>query len=66
MIIMAKQCSLCGKKSTMVGHYKKLMASYNPTGKKRKYPNLQKTTLPNGKKALVCTKCIKTMAKTGV
>ncbi len=63
---MANQCEICEKKSTMGGHYKKLMSKYNPTPKKRKYPNLQKTTLPSGKKVLACTKCIKTLSKTGI
>ncbi len=63
---MAKQCNICGKSSVMGGHYKKVISKYNPSPKKRKYPNLQKTTLPNGKKVLACTKCIKTLCKTGI
>jgi len=47
----------------MVGHRIKLRGHYNPTGKKRKYPNLQKTTTPEGEKVLACTNCIKRMAK---
>ncbi|MDD5606283.1 MAG: L28 family ribosomal protein [Candidatus Pacebacteria bacterium] len=63
---MANQCEICKKKSMMGRQYKKLMSKYNPTPKKRKYPNLQKLTLPNGKKVLACTKCIKALSKTGV
>lgn len=42
---------------------KKLRGKYNPTGKKKKYPNLQLVTLSNGKKVKACTKCIKTLSK---
>ncbi len=53
---------------------KKLMSQYNPTPKKRKRPNLQKTFIPQdikrkafkpyaGEKVLACTKCIKTLGK---
>ncbi|OIO45920.1 MAG: hypothetical protein AUJ31_02755 [Parcubacteria group bacterium CG1_02_39_15] len=61
---MAKECAICGKKSGMVGKLVKLRGKYNPTGKKRKYPNLQWTRLPSGKRVLACTKCIKRLAKT--
>ena len=50
------------------------MSQYNPTPKKRKRPNLQKTFIPAdikrknfkkfaGQKILACTKCIKTLGK---
>ncbi len=42
---------------------KKLRGIYNPTGKKRKYPNLQKTRSIEGKRILSCTNCIKKIAK---
>ena len=61
---MAKECSICKKTSTMVGTLKKLRGKYNPTGKKRKYPNLQWVKLPSGERVKACTKCIKAMAKT--
>jgi len=61
---MAKKCAICGKKSIMVWKRKKLRGKYNPTTKKRKYPNLQWTRLPSGKRVLVCAKCIKAMGKT--
>jgi len=55
--------------------YKKLMSRYNPTPKKRKYPNLQWVRVPvgikkkaykefAGKRVLACAKCIKAMGKT--
>jgi ribosomal protein L28 len=67
---MAKECAICGKGSRMVWKLKKLRGKYNPTVKKRKYPNLQwvrlptgKAGLPSGRRVLACTKCIKAMAK---
>ena len=70
-----KQCAICGKKSIMVQRIVKLRGKYNPTTKKRKYPNLQWVRLPSGikprgghaplrgKRVLACTKCIKALAK---
>ena len=58
-----KQCEICGKSSRMVGRRVKLRGHYNPTIKKRKYPNLQKTTTPEGEKVLACTDCIKAFSK---
>ena len=60
---MAKQCAICGKGGRMVGKLVKLRGKYNPTIKKRKYPNLQWVRLPSGKRVFACTKCIKAMAK---
>jgi len=60
---MAKQCTICGKKSILVWKLKKLRGKYNPTTKKRKYPNLQWVRLPSGKRVLACTKCIKALSK---
>ena len=71
---MAKVCTICGKKSMMVQKLKKLRGKYNPTIKKRKYPNLQWLRVPAdikkkayknfaGKRVLACTKCIKTLGK---
>lgn len=60
-----RQCKICGKSSIMLGgKYKKVMSRYNPTPKKRKYPNLQWAKLPSGKRVKACTKCIKTLVKT--
>lgn len=41
----------------------KLRGQYNPTGKKRKYPNLQWVRLDDGSRIKACTRCIKTMTK---
>lgn len=71
---MAKQCAICNKKSTMGRQWKKLISKYNPTPKKRKYPNLQWLRVPvdvkrkafqvfAGKRILACAKCIKTLSK---
>ncbi len=46
---------MAGKRVLLRGHY-------NPTGKSRRYPNLQWSKL-DGKKAKLCTRCIKTLAK---
>jgi len=76
---MARKCSLCGKKSKMVWRRVRLRAGkYNPTVKRRQYPNLQwvrllsggqrdKSLLPpslrSGERVLACTKCIKALGK---
>lgn len=60
---MAKQCAICEKKSMMVQKLVKLRGKYNPTIKKRKYPNLQWTRTFEGKRVMACAKCIKAMAK---
>jgi len=58
-----KTCTICGKKSGMAVTLVKLRGKYNPTAKKRKYPNLQWVRLSSGKRVLACAKCIKRMAK---
>jgi len=64
---MEKVCTICKKKSAMSVKLVKLRGKYNPTSKKRKYPNLQWVRLDSGKNAgkrvLACAKCIKRMAK---
>jgi len=60
---MSRVCPLCGKKSMVAVVRKKLRGKYNPTSKKRKYPNLQWVHLPNGKRIKACTKCIKALGK---
>lgn len=60
---MARICQICGKKGTITQKRKKLRGKYNPTSKKRKHPNLQKTRLPNGKRVSACAKCIKAQGK---
>ena len=68
---MATGCPLCGKQSQMEWKRKLLRGHYNPTHKRRKYPNLQwvklwnpKAGIPAGKRIKACTKCIKAMFKT--
>jgi len=72
---MANQCPICGKKSQLKRKLNKLRrGKYNPSPKKRKYPNLQWVKIPidvkkpafkkfAGKRIRVCTKCIKTLSK---
>lgn len=71
---MANECPICEKRSTMGRQYKKLISRYNPSPKKRKYPNLQWVTIPldvkhkkfkefAGKRIKACAKCIKTLNK---
>jgi len=72
---MAKQCTICKKTGLMARKLNKLRGKYNPSPKKRKYPNLQWVKVPidvekkafrkfAGKRILACTKCIKTLSKT--
>lgn len=58
-----KQCAICGKKYTQVWRKVKFRGKYNPTIKKKKYPNLQWVKLPVGKRVKACTKCIKALSK---
>ncbi|MCD6550612.1 50S ribosomal protein L28 [bacterium] len=60
---MARQCAICKKTGITTKKRKKLRGKYNPTTKKKKYPNLQWVRLPNGKRVLACTKCIRTLHK---
>jgi ribosomal protein L28 len=71
---MAKKCEICGKGSRIVQRRVKLRGKYNPTVKRRVYPNLQSVKIPEnikkqaykkfaGKKVLACTKCIKGIGK---
>lgn len=71
---MEKECTICGKSSSMGGSWYKLISRYNPSIKRRIHPNLQWVTVPtdttnknfkgfNGKRILACTKCIKSLGK---
>ncbi|MBI3671298.1 50S ribosomal protein L28 [Candidatus Azambacteria bacterium] len=60
---MSRKCSVCDKTSKVNTVLVKLRGNYNPTTKRRKYPNLQWTTI-NGERTKACTKCIRTMNKT--
>lgn len=63
-IKIMKTCEICGKGSQMEWKRKLLRGNYNPTVKKRKYPNLQWMRMPDGTRKKVCTRCIKTKTKT--
>ncbi len=60
---MSRICTICGKKAQQAVTLVKLRGKYNPTAKKRKYPNLQRVTLPSGKKVKACARCIKQLYK---
>jgi len=71
---MAKKCAICGKGSRIIWQRVKLRGKYNPTTKRRVFPNLQWVKIPSdikkepfkkfaGKRILACTKCIKTLEK---
>lgn len=76
-MIYMKQCSICGKKGKWVWRRLRLRATkYNPTVKRKQYPNLQWVFIPisigikkekykkfAGKRILACTKCIKALGK---
>ncbi|MEK7212341.1 MAG: 50S ribosomal protein L28 [Patescibacteria group bacterium] len=57
-----RKCSICGKGSRMGGTRKKLRGKYNPVNWSRKYPNLQYAKV-RGKRALICTGCLRTLSK---
>ncbi len=59
---MSRTCPICEKKPKMNTVLVKLRGNYNPTCKRRKYPNLQWLSI--GKKRIkACTKCIRTVNK---
>jgi ribosomal protein L28 len=67
---MAKVCAITKKGSIIGGGYsnRTRATKFNPTGKVRKYPNLQWTRLPSGpgqkaERVLACAKCIKRKTK---
>jgi large subunit ribosomal protein L28 len=69
---MAKVCPISNKGSRMQGGYsnRTRATQFNPTGKVRKYPNLQKKKIfiPEMNKSvtlLISTKAIKTINKNG-
>jgi len=59
-----RHCAICKKTSLMAGERKKLRGKYNPVNWRRKYPNLQYTRV-DAKRLLVCTNCLRTLAKRG-
>lgn len=58
---MAKSCPICAKGTIVTGGYSNRVRAtkFNPTGKNRKYPNLQWAPLADGSRMKVCTKCLK-------
>ncbi len=60
---MPRACALCGKTSRTDTVLVKLRGKFNPTTKKRKYPNLQWVRLLSGKRIKACTQCIKSLHK---
>ncbi|MBI4193314.1 MAG: 50S ribosomal protein L28 [Candidatus Colwellbacteria bacterium] len=58
-----RKCSLCGKGSVIRSQRVKVRSAYNPTPRKRKYPNLQWFRSASGERLLACTQCIKTAGK---
>ena len=59
--IMSRVCAICGKKYNKAVRRVKLRGKYNPTIKRRQYPNLQWATLPSGERVKVCAKCLKSL-----
>lgn len=69
---MAKECQITGKRSQMGGRYsnRTRATQFNPCGKVRRQPNLQKKRLyvPELGKSItveISTKAIRTIAKNG-
>lgn len=69
---MAKECAISGKTSQLGGGYsnRTRATQFNPTGVKRRYPNLQKKKIyiPELKKSMtltLSTDAIKTIQKNG-
>ena len=72
---MSRICPICQKRSRVFIGLNKLRGKYNPSTKRRRKPNLQWAQIPvtekreafkdfRGKRVKICTKCIKTLAKT--
>jgi len=59
-----KTCELCGKHKS-VGNIRKLLRGHrNVTAKRDFKPNLQKAVV-DGRKQLICTRCLSTLHKSG-
>lgn len=56
-----KTCTICDKGTRVVGGYSNRVRAtkYNPIPKIRKKPNLQWGKTADGKRILVCTRCLK-------
>lgn len=60
---MAKVCEICEKEYHAVWRRVKLRGRFNPTSRRRQFPNLQWVKLISGKRVKACAKCIKALAK---
>ena len=59
-----RKCARCEKSFIMGGTRKLLRGHYNPTSWGKKKANLQWTkSYTPGKRALVCTRCLRTLTK---
>lgn len=58
---MAKVCAICEKGSQVGGGYSNRIRAtqFNPTGKRRRKPNLQWARFSDGTRHEICTKCLK-------
>ena len=58
---MARTCDITGKGSQVGGGYSNRVRAtkFNPSGDRRKYPNLQWARIPNGPRVRICTSCMK-------
>ncbi len=58
---MAKQCPICEKGSQVGGGYSNRIRAtkFNPTGSRRRQPNLQWARFHDGTRTKICTRCIK-------
>ncbi len=60
---MAQVCNNCGKGRQKATSWKKIMSKLDPTDRYFQKPNLHEVKLKTGKKAKVCTKCQRKLAK---
>ncbi|MCX6731640.1 MAG: 50S ribosomal protein L28 [Candidatus Parcubacteria bacterium] len=58
---MTKKCPICGKGTIKGGHYssKVRATKFNPTGTRKRRPNLQWAGLASGGRIKICTSCLK-------
>jgi len=58
---MAKTCTICDKGTQVGGGYSNRVRAtqFNPTGKRRRYPNLQWARKADGSRIKICTRCLK-------
>jgi len=72
---MSRKCTICQRGSIIARKLNKLRGKFNPSPKKRKYPNLQWVRVPidiknpkfkpfAGQRVKACINCIKTLSKT--